>query len=107
MGSSDALEAIEGCLRTFAADEILVIADPDDQARLAGRRQRRGSSSALQPSGHAPHGRRGRIARGTHRLTLTAAELPRWAGPDGKTSGREDAKRWKGASWTRRTQCAM
>ncbi|MHB8469952.1 MAG: hypothetical protein ACYDCH_09385 [Gaiellaceae bacterium] len=32
VGDSDALKAIEDALRTFAADEILVVARPDDQA---------------------------------------------------------------------------
>ncbi len=32
VGDSDALKAIEDALRTFAADEILVVAHPDDQA---------------------------------------------------------------------------
>ncbi|MBA3841710.1 MAG: hypothetical protein H0X39_03670 [Actinobacteria bacterium] len=32
VGDSDALHAIEDALRTFAADEILAIARPDDQA---------------------------------------------------------------------------
>lgn len=32
VGDSDALNAIEDALRTFAADEILAIARPDDQA---------------------------------------------------------------------------
>ena len=32
MGDSDPVKAIEDALRTFAADEILVVAHPDDQA---------------------------------------------------------------------------
>jgi hypothetical protein len=32
VGDSDPLQAIEDALRTFAADEILVVAHPDDQA---------------------------------------------------------------------------
>jgi hypothetical protein len=32
VGDSDPLKAIEDALRTFAADEILVVAHPDDQA---------------------------------------------------------------------------
>ena len=32
VGDSDPVKAIEDALRTFAADEILVVAHPDDQA---------------------------------------------------------------------------
>ena len=32
VGDSDPLKAIEDALRTFAADEILVVAHPDDEA---------------------------------------------------------------------------
>ena len=43
-------------------------------ASVRGRAvQRVGSTSALQRSGYDRHGRRGRIAHGTHWLTLTAA----------------------------------
>jgi hypothetical protein len=64
VGDSDPLKAIEVALRTFAADEFLVVAHPVDHA--GGLVVGAGATAqALQPSSHARQGRRRRIARET------------------------------------------
>ena len=64
VGDSDPLKAIEDALRTFPADEIIIVTRPDDRGRLAGGRQRGEETlcSSQAPDQHSHGGRSAAVA---------------------------------------------
>jgi hypothetical protein len=57
VGDSDPVKAIEDALRTFPADELIVITLPDEDAALACKRKRGNRPQSLPPASHPPRRR--------------------------------------------------
>jgi hypothetical protein len=91
VGDSDPIKAIEDALRTFAADETLIVARPRRSGWLVGGGQRRGSPGALQPSDHVRLGSRRWIARETRRLAVVPEHVGS-SGPPWRLSAVEAAQ---------------